>query len=133
MTAEVNYKGELRTSAVHLRSQNGIVTDAPTDNHGKGENFSPTDLVATALASCMLTVMGIAASKRELDITGAAASVNKIMASDPRRITRVEINITMPKGNFTDSQKALLEKIARNCPVAKSVHTDIDQVINFEW
>jgi putative redox protein len=97
MTATVTYLGELRTEATHLLSGTKIITDAPPDNQGKGEAFSPTDLCATSLAACMITIMGISARNHGLDMTGAHATINKIMASDPRRIARVEINITMPK------------------------------------
>lgn len=133
MTSEVIYQGKLRTSAVHLKSGNNIITDAPTDNHGKGEAFSPTDLVATALASCMVTVMGIAADKRDWNIDGTKAEITKTMASDPRRISQVDIVITMPQQDYSDEQKRLLEKVAKTCPVAKSLHPDLVQAVEFKW
>ncbi|MBV6438538.1 MAG: OsmC family peroxiredoxin [Haliscomenobacteraceae bacterium CHB4] len=131
MTSTVTYLGELRTECTHLRSGQKFVTDAPPDNQGKGEAFSPTDLCATSLATCILTTMGIRA--RDLDITGAYAEVNKIMASDPRRISRIEVKITMPKNNFSDKDKKILEGIARTCPVALSLSENIEQVLDFEW
>ncbi len=133
MTAEVIYHQGLRTEAVHLRSGNTIRTDAPQDNQGKGEAFSPTDLLATALATCMLTVMGIFAEKKGWSIHGAKATVNKVMASHPRRVDRLSITITMPEGEFLPEARDQLEKIARNCPVAQSVHPDLQQDVTFAW
>lgn len=131
MTSKVTYLGDLRTECKHLLSGQKIITDAPPDNQGKGEAFSPTDLTATSLATCILTTMGIRA--KELDITGARAEVTKIMASDPRRISRIEVKITMPKNGFSDKDKKVLEAIARTCPVALSLSENIEQVIDFEW
>ena len=131
MTSKVTYLGELRTECKHLLSGQKIITDAPPDNQGKGEAFSPTDLTATSLATCILTTMGIRA--KELDITGARAEVTKIMASDPRRISRIEVKIKMPKNEFSDKDKKVLEAIARTCPVALSLSENIEQVIDFEW
>lgn len=133
MTATVTYLGELRTEATHLLSGTKIITDAPPDNQGKGEAFSPTDLCATSLAACMITIMGISARNHGLDMTGAHATINKIMASDPRRIARVEINITMPKNDIDAVQRKVLEAAARSCPVAFSLAEGIEQVITFEW
>jgi putative redox protein len=133
MTATVTYLGELRTEATHLLSGTKIITDAPPDNQGKGEAFSPTDLCATSLAACMITIMGISARNHGLDMTGAHATINKIMAADPRRIARVEINITMPKNDFDAVQRKVLEAAARSCPVAFSLAEGIEQVITFEW
>ncbi len=133
MTSTVTYLGDLRTEAVHLHSGTTIISDAPLDNQGRGEAFSPTDLCATSLASCMITIMGISARNHGLDITGTQATVNKIMAADPRRIARIEINITMPKNGFDDLQKKLMEAAARACPVAFSLAEGIEQVIVFEW
>lgn len=131
MTSKVEYLGGLRTECKHLLSGQKIITDAPPDNQGKGEAFSPTDLTATSLATCILTTMAIRA--RDLDITGARAEVTKIMASDPRRISRIEVKITMPKNGFSDKDKKVLEGIARTCPVAFSLSEKIEQVIDFEW
>ena len=133
MTSKVTYNGELRTSCIHLASNNAIITDAPIDNHGKGEAFSPTDLVATALASCMLTVMGIKANQMELDISGAKADVTKIMASEPRRIAEIIVNIRMPQKTFSEKDKAILEHTAKTCPVFFSLHTDLKKSVIFVW
>ncbi|MFN7327349.1 MAG: OsmC family protein [Chitinophagales bacterium] len=133
MTSKITYLGELRTEAVHLQSGNIIITDAPTDNQGKGEAFSPTDLCATALASCMLTIMGISARNHDIQIEGTTATVHKIMAANPRRIEAIEINIHFPIKPFTDLQKKLLETAGRTCPVALSLHENIEQRINFIW
>ena len=132
-TSTVTYNGSLRTTAVHLRSGKTIITDAPTDNNGKGEAFSPTDLVATALASCMITIMGIRASKMNLNIDGTKAEVQKIMSSNPRRIAEVVINVTMPDNDFSERDRTILEKAARTCPVALSLHSDTLQTIHFSW
>jgi putative redox protein len=134
ITSNVKYLGELRTEAVHLKSGNTIITDAPTDNHGKGEAFSPTDLVATALASCMISIMGILSMKENITKTdGATAEVTKIMYPDPRRIGEIHITMTMPKNNFSDKEKKMYEHAAYTCPVAKSLHPDLKQVITFIW
>jgi len=133
MTSTVTYLGELRTEATHNLSGITLITDAPPDNQGKGEAFSPTDLCATSLASCMMTIMGISARSHGLDINGTYTEVTKIMATNPRRIARIELKITMPKNDFTDAQKKLLETAARTCPVAMSLHPDLEQVMDFEW
>ncbi len=133
MTSQVLYKNGLRTSAIHLKSGTNIITDAPTDNHGKGEAFSPTDLVATALASCMLTIMGIKADAKGLDIEGTKADITKVMASGPRRISEAKVTITMPKKGYSEDDKKLLEHAAKTCPVAKSLHPDLVQAVAFVW
>lgn len=134
MTSKVTYVGELRTEAVHLQSNTIIHTDAPKDNHGKGEMFSPTDLVATALASCMISIMGIVAMKDGITtVEGTVAEVLKVMYADPRRIGEIHIKITFPKKNFTDKEKKIYENAALTCPVAKSLHPDIKQLIEFVW
>jgi uncharacterized OsmC-like protein len=133
MTSEVIYNGDLRTTATHLLSGNLIITDAPPDNQGKGEAFSPTDLVATALGSCMMTIMGIKARDNSIDITGAKAFVNKIMASNPRRIAKVEVTFTMPDRDYTEAEKAMLEEAALGCPVCKSLSSDCEAAIQFNW
>ncbi|WP_434354101.1 OsmC family protein [Psychrobacter sp. HD31] len=129
-TASVTYQGQLRTMAVHLQSNNQIITDAPTDNHGKGEAFSPTDLLATSLASCMMTIMGIKADDMGLDITGSTAEVTKLMATDPRRVAQVDVLIKA-QGVISDKDKKILQKAALTCPVAKSIHPDILQNVEF--
>jgi putative redox protein len=133
-TSTITYLGELRTEASHTQSNTTIYTDAPKDNHGKGEMFSPTDLVATALASCMISIMGIAAMKEGIkNIDGATAEVIKIMHAEPRRIGEIHIKITFPKKDYTDKEKKIYEHSALTCPVAKSLHPDLKQVIEFLW
>lgn len=134
ITSKITYLGELRTEATHLQSNSTIHTDAPKDNHGKGEAFSPTDLVATALGSCMISVMGIVAMKEGITkVDGATAEVTKVMYAEPRRIGEIHITITFPKGNYTDKEKKIYEHSAHTCPVAKSLHPDLKQVIEFIW
>lgn len=133
MTSTVQYLGDLRTEATHLHSGTKIITDAPLDNQGRAEAFSPTDLCATSLAACLMTIMGISARNHGLDMTGARAEINKIMAANPRRIARVEVRVVMPPNAYTDVQKKMLEAAARSCPVAFSLAEGIEQVIDFEW
>ena len=133
MTAEIIYNGQLRTNATHVRSGNSIFNDAPVDNHGKGEAFSPTDMVATALGTCILTIMGISAQKNNIDIRGAKAEVTKVMASDPRRIAKIEARIKMPAKDFTNEEKEILKQALDNCPVCRSLHPDMDQDIKIIW
>lgn len=133
MTSKVEYLGDLRTQATHLQSGAVIVTDAPLDNQGRGEAFSPTDLCATSLACCMMTLMGISARSRELDISGATAEITKIMAANPRRIAKVEILLRMPKRDFGERDRQVLETAARTCPVALSLGEGVEQAILFEW
>ena len=132
MTSKVIYKGNLRTEARHIRSGNTIITDAPIDNKGKGEAFSPTDLVAIALASCMLTIMGIKANEININIDGASAEVKKIMAAGPRRIAQViiDINIPIPADEKT---KNILEKAALTCPVDRSISESMIRYVKFIW
>lgn len=129
-TATVIYQGSLRTAATHQASQNQIITDAPIDNHGKGEAFSPTDLVATALASCMMTIMGIKANEMNIDLSGMQASVEKVMSASPRRIAEVIVNIHIPQ-RLDDKTKKILQAAAHTCPVAQSLHSDVIQNISF--
>lgn len=133
MTAEIIYTGDLSTTATHLKSGNNIITDAPTDNRGLGRAFSPTDLLAGALGSCILTIMGIKALDKEIDMVGAKAEVNKIMASNPRRIARLEVRVTMPPKDYSEKDKAILERAAHHCPIANSLHPDLEEVIEFVW
>jgi putative redox protein len=134
LTSTVKYLGELRTEAIHLQSGNLINTDAPKDNNGKGEAFSPTDLLATSLAACMLTVMGIAARKENYTpIDGASAEVTKVMYADPRRVGEIHITLTFPKNNYSEKEKKVYENTAHTCPVAKSLNPELKQVINFVW
>ncbi|MBL7683849.1 MAG: OsmC family protein [Flavipsychrobacter sp.] len=134
MTSKVLYTGNLRTEATHLRSGSVIETDAPTDNRGKGERFSPTDLVATALAACIVTTMGIAGDTHDINIDGTECEVEKIMASDPRRIGEIKVNIIMPAGKtYSEKERLILERAAVTCPVAKSLHPDLKETISFVW
>jgi uncharacterized OsmC-like protein len=132
MTSKVTYLGDLRTSSIHLQSGNEIISDAPLDNNGKGEAFSPTDTVANALASCMMTVMGIKARDLEVDLKGSTAAVTKIMNAEPRRIGVIEITFEMVG---TDNQKdiTILERTAMTCPVFMSLNTEIEKRITFNW
>lgn len=134
-TAETRYLGDLRTEAIHVQSGTVIQTDAPVDNNGRGELFSPTDLVATALASCMMTIMGIVAAREGLSLVGTRAETQKIMSAElPRKISRVEVKLQMiTDRELSDAEKAKYEKVARQCPVALSLHPDIEQAIEFEW
>jgi len=132
MTSIVTYEGELRTKSIHLASKDSFITDAPIDNNGKGEAFSPTDTVASALASCILTIMGIKAKDLDIDLNGTKAQVTKVMASEPRRIEEIKIEIII-KRSFDSKIQTLLERAARNCPVAKSLHPDLRQNITFNW
>ena len=132
MTSKVIYKGALRTEATHIRSGNTIITDAPTDNKGKGEAFSPTDLVATALASCMLTIMGIKADEMNINIDGTTAEIEKIMGSGPRRIAQLIIVINIPIST-NQKTKNILEKVALACPVDKSLSDSMIRDVKFIW
>jgi uncharacterized OsmC-like protein len=132
MTSKVTYLGNLRTQCVHLKSGNSFITDAPLDNNGKGEAFSPTDMVATGLASCMLTVMGIKARDLEVDLTGSYAEVTKIMASNPRRISKIGVVLHMSTSP-DEKIKTKLEQTAKTCPVLYSLHPDIKKDVTFVW
>lgn len=132
-TARTIYRGDLRTEALHVRSGVTVTTDAPLDNQGKGEYFSPTDLVAAALASCMLTIIGIAARTHGFTIDGTEAVITKVMLSNPRRIGEVIIVFNFPDIFYTEIQKEIIEKAARTCPVALSLHPDLKQNITFNF
>ncbi|RXR19418.1 OsmC family peroxiredoxin [Flavobacterium amnicola] len=131
-TSKVTYVGDLKTSSIHINSGSEIISDAPLDNNGKGEAFSPTDTVANALASCMFTVMGIKASDLEVDFSGSTAEVTKIMGTDPRRITEIHITFSMSI-NPDDKTKTILERTAMTCPVFFSLHPEIKKEIVFNW
>lgn len=131
-TSKVTYLGELRTSSVHINSGAEIISDAPLDNSGKGEAFSPTDTVANALASCMFTVMGIKAREMDVDFSGATAEVTKVMAADPRRISEIHVTFDMSI-NPDEKTKTILERTAMTCPVFYSLHPDIKKEIVFNW
>lgn len=132
MTSKIIYKGGLRTEMTHLQSDSVVETDAPTDNQGNGERFSPTDLVATALGSCMLTIMGIAARTHEINMDGTEVNITKIMQANPRRIGEVVVEMTL-KGqeNYSDKEKKILEQAAYTCPVYLSLHEEVKKTINF--
>ena len=132
MTSTVEYLGDLRTTAIHQASKKNILSDAPVDNQGKGEAFSPTDLVATALGSCLLTIMGIKARDMEVEIKGTTAKISKVMGSTPRRISEINITVTMAN-SFDEKTQKILEKVALSCPVANSLNTDLKQNIRFIW
>ena len=127
----ISYLGQLRCEATHLASGTKILTDAPVDNHGRGEAFSPTDLVCTSLATCIITTIGIWANKESLDFTGTTLDVTKIMQASPRKIAKIDITINISHKNLTDIQKIKLEEIAHQCPVAISLNPDIVQKIEF--
>ena len=130
MISRVEYKGELRTEAVHLKSGKTIITDAPIDNQGKGEAFSPTDLVATALGSCMITIMGIVAEREGITLDGTTAEVEKVMATSPRRIGEVKIKIKFIQ-KLNRDQRDKLERAAKTCPVSGSLSEDLKETVEF--
>lgn len=132
MTSKVIYLGGLRTESEHLQSGSKMITDAPVDNHGKGEAFSPTDTVANALATCMLTVMGIKAESVGINIDGASAEVTKTMAADPRRISVIDVKIKFPT-SYPEKETKILEHTGRTCPVLQSLHPDIKKNISFSY
>lgn len=134
VTSTVKYLGGLRTEATHLQSGTVVSSDAPKDNHGKGEAFSPTDMVATSLATCILTTMGLLILSREITaVDGASAEVTKVMHAEPRRIGEIHVRITFPKNNFSQKEKEVYEHTAHTCPVARSLHPDLKQVLEFIW
>ncbi|QJX46444.1 OsmC family protein [Hymenobacter taeanensis] len=129
-TATARYAGHLRTEATHVASGNTILTDAPVDNHGRGEAFSPTDLVSAALGSCMMTIMGIVAERHEVDLTGVTYDVTKHMAAEPRRIRQIDVTFRMP-AVLPEKERTILENAARTCPVALSLNPEIQQEVRF--
>jgi uncharacterized OsmC-like protein len=134
MTSTVVYEGNLRTVCTHLKSGTVIETDAPPDNQGLGERFSPTDLVATALGTCMLTIMGIKARDLQVDLKGVKIDVEKIMKADPRRIGGINLTFHFPDTlKVTEKQKTILENAAHTCPVMYSIHPDIEVKVTFNW
>ncbi len=134
-TSKITYLGDLRTKATHLQSGEKIITDAPVDNNGKGEAFSPTDLAATSLGSCAMTIMGIVAKREGLDLTGSVIEITKTMSAEaPRRISKIEVNFSMKTSEqLSDEAKAKYVRTAHTCPVAQSLHPNIEQVFNFKW
>ncbi len=132
MTSKVTYLGDLRTSSIHLQSGTQILSDAPTDNQGKGEAFSPTDLVANALGSCTVSIMAIKSKDLDLDLVGSTVFVTKIMQAEPRKIDKIIIVLNMSVAT-TDKNKTILERVAKNCPVLLSLNADIEKEITFNW
>jgi putative redox protein len=131
--AKIKYSGDLRTEAMHIRSSREIITDAPPDNQGKGEAFSPTDLLCTSLAACMLTIMGIVARNNSLSIEGTEITITKIMEDNPRRVGEIILDFQLPENAFSDKEKQLLKNAAITCPVAKSLSSEIKQTVNFNF
>jgi len=133
MTATVTYESNLRTTCLHLQSGSVFETDAPTDNKGKGERFSPTDLIATGLGACLITTMGIKAESMNIQLDGAKVEVTKVMVSDPRRIGKIIVHATLPALNLDEKTIEILERVGRTCPVERSLHPDEELDIQFKW
>jgi len=134
MTSQIKYEGNLRTVAEHLQSGTEIETDAPVDNQGKGERFSPTDLVATALGSCMMTIMGIKARDLNINLEGTKIDITKIMAANPRRIGEIKVVIKFAENVQADEkQRTILERAAMTCPVFESLNSDMKKDVEFKW
>ena len=131
-TSKITYQGELRTTCIHLQSGTEILTDAPTDNHGKGEAFSPTDLVATALGSCMVSIMAIKTRDLDLELKDSTLEVTKIMQVEPRKIAKIVVVLNMSIAT-SDKNKTILERAAMTCPVLLSLHPDIEKEVTFNW
>ena len=124
-TVQTTYLGNLRTQAIHLQSGTTIITDAPTDNHGKGESFSPTDLFSASYASCALTIIGIATQTHGFNIDGAVAETTKIMGENPRRVVELKVNFTFPANNYSEKERAIIEHSVRHCPVRNSLPPEL--------
>jgi uncharacterized OsmC-like protein len=133
MTASIIYKGDLRCECTHLQSGTIIETDAPTDNRGKGERFSPTDTVCVALATCIITTMGIRAADMNIDLSQTRLEVTKHMLSEPRRIGKIEVVLNIPNIGLDDNTKMIIQKIGDNCPVMKSLHPDLQVATTYNW
>ncbi len=133
ITVKTTYLGDLRTENTHLQSGCKIITDAPTDNRGKGEAFSPTDLLATSLGNCIMTIMGIKAMDNNIDIKGTELNITKIMASDPRRVAEVVLEFKFSNKGYSDEEKQMIESVAGISPVPLSVHENLKQTIIFNW
>ncbi len=132
-TIRTVYTGELRTEATHVKSGVKIITDAPSDNQGKGESFSPSDMLAASLGSCMVTIMGIASRTHHINIDGTKIRITKVMVANPRRVSEVHVEFDMSGKGYTEKEKAILDNAARTCPVALSLHPDIKQVVQFNF
>ena len=133
MTANIQYQGALRCEATHLQSGSIIETDAPTDNRGKGERFSPTDLLGVSLATCMITTMGIRAGDMGINLEGTRVGMTKHMLSEPRRVGKLEVELILPGTNVSDTDRKLLEKIGDTCPVIRSLHPDLQVITTYTW
>lgn len=134
MTANIIYKGTLRCEATHLQSGSVIETDAPTDNRGKGERFSPTDLLCVSLATCIATTLGIKADDMKIDLMETTVEVTKHMLPDPRRVAKIEVKLNMPSTlQLDEKDKTILERVGNNCPVTKSLHPDLKVLIIYNW
>ena len=133
ITVETTYLGNLRTENIHLQSGAKIITDAPCDNRGKGEAFSPTDLLATSLGNCIMTIMGIKAMDNGIDLEGTQLNITKVMASDPRRVSEVVMEFNFPQKGYTADEKQLIESVAGVSPVPLSVSAELKQTIKFNW
>jgi uncharacterized OsmC-like protein len=131
MTSKITYLGDLRTSCIHLQSGSNIITDAPTDNHGKGEAFSPTDLVATSLGSCMISIMAIKAKDLDVDLVNSTIEITKVMQAEPRMISKIVVVLHLPK--TAEKNIIILERAAMTCPVFLSLHPDIEKEVTFNW
>ena len=129
---DATYDGDLRCTATHGPSGANLITDAPVDNHGKGEAFSPTDLLTSALGSCMLTIMGITANTQNINIDGTFATVKKVMGEEPRRISEIHLDITFIQ-SVSEKHRTILERAAHHCPVSKSLHPDLKEIITFHY
>jgi uncharacterized OsmC-like protein len=132
-TVSATYLGDLRVECVHNQSGTRIITDAPTDNQGKGASFSPTDLCATALGACAMTIIGIYAQSHGVDITGTTMNITKTMSADPRRIGKVEVVFDMPDRDYSQKEKTIMERCTQTCPVHLTLHPDVEQVFTFHW
>lgn len=133
MTASLIYEGELRCSATHIQSGTVIETDAPTDNRGKGEKFSPTDTLCVSLATCLITTMALKAKDMDIELKDTKIGITKHMLKDPRRVGQIDITVDFPPIEVTDEQRSILETTGNNCPVAKSLHPDLKTNIQYNW
>lgn len=132
-TSKITYTGGLRTSSVHLQSGDTIITDAPTDNKGKGEAFSPTDLLATSLGNCMLTIVGIAAANHDFNIDGSSCEITKVMGDNPRRVVKIIAHLDFSMHRYSEKEQTLIERSAKTCPVFYSLHPEIEKEIHFNF
>ena len=132
-TVQTKYLGDLRTESVHVQSGSTLITDAPTDNHGRGEAFSPTDLLAAAYNGCVLTITGIAAQTHGFNIDGAEVHTTKVMGTDPRRVVKLIAEIVLPHNNYSARERQIIEHTAKTCPVFNSLHPDMEKIVTFKY